>query len=86
MTTTTQFWQERIDKTAALIVVYEDALLAFAATPIETYRIDTGQTTQTVTRANMASLQRQLDGLYNRYATLCARVTGAGSTITRAAF
>lgn len=85
MTTTTQFWKDRITKTEALILVYEDALMAFAATPIETYRIDTGQTTQTVTRANMASLQRQLDGLYNRYATMCARVNGAG-TITRAAF
>lgn len=74
------FIQARIDATKAAIVAYEDAQLALAA-GAQSYTIDTGQTQQTVTKINSATLQKTIDGLYNRCAALEARLTG-GHVIT----
>lgn len=74
------FLQERIALTKAMIVAYEDALLALSANPTEKYKLDTGQSVTEVSRSDYASLQTALDGLYNRLATMCARLNGGGST------
>lgn len=69
--------EEKIAKTEALIDAYEDALAAFAADgSIQSYSIDTGQTTQSVSRAQIASVRLLLDGLYSRLSDLCARQEG----------
>ena len=57
-------------------MAYEDAIDALVVQGMQSYTLDTGQTRQTVTRFELASLQRQLDSLMNRLATLEARKTG----------
>ncbi len=76
-----EFLQERITATQALIIAYEDAVTALGtAGGIQSYTLDTSQSRQTVTRADLPTLNRMLDSLYNRCATLEARLTG-GATV-----
>lgn len=80
----TQFLEERITATKTLIVAYETAIEAFATGgAIQSYRLDTGQTVQNVTRADLKQLQETLDTLYNRLATFEARLNGAARIVTR---
>lgn len=72
------FYEARIAATEASIVAYETGLDAFAA-GAASYTLDTGQTRQTVTKANITEMRRHLDSLYNRRATLKARLDGAAS-------
>lgn len=72
------FIQQRIDATKAQIVAYEDAALALGTNGVQSYKLDTGQTVQTVTRVDLAQIQKTIDSLYNRCATLEARLNGAG--------
>ncbi|MHA1839306.1 MAG: hypothetical protein ACTSYO_05020 [Candidatus Ranarchaeia archaeon] len=74
------FLQERIDKTKALIVAFEDAALSISTGGISQYTLDTGQSRQVVTKTNLAILNNHIDALYNRLVTLKARQTGSGST------
>ena len=78
--------QERIDKTKLLIAAYEDAALALVNGGIQSYTIDTGQTRQTVTRESVATLNAQIDVLYNRIATLEARLGQGNTTRVRPAW
>lgn len=75
------FLKARIEKTKALIESYEDAVLSLSTGRVESYTLDTGQTRQTVTRINLQSMNAALDGLYNRLATLEARLNGGGITL-----
>ena len=73
-----EFIQARITATQAIIAAYEDAILALGLQGgVQTYTLDTGQSRQTVTRADIPSMNRMLDSMYNRCATLQARLTGA---------
>lgn len=72
------FLQARIDATKAQIVAYEGAATALAA-GVQSYTFDSGQTRQTVTKLDLSSIQRTIDGLYNRCATLEARLNGTGT-------
>jgi hypothetical protein len=74
------FIQGRIDATKLQIVAYEDAVLALADGGIESYTLDTGQSRQMVTKLNLKVLTTAIDSLYNRLATLTARLSG-GATI-----
>lgn len=74
-----QFTLERIAATKLQIVAYEDAILALS-NGVQSYSLDTGQSKQSVTRASIPDLQKALDQLYNRLATLTARVSGSGVT------
>jgi hypothetical protein len=74
------FLQSRIDATKAQIIAFEGALTAFAANgALQSYTIDTGQTTQTVTRANLTQLRNMVTSSYNQLATLQTRLTGGGT-------
>ena len=75
------FIQDRITATKAQIVAYEDAALALGTAGIQSYTLDTGQSKQTVTRADLGTIQETIDGLYNRCAVLEARLTGNGTSI-----
>lgn len=75
------FLLERIEKTKELIERYEDAVSNIMANGIQSYVLDTGQSKQVVTKANIEKLQEQIDVLYNRLATLDARVNGTGVVI-----
>lgn len=76
-----EFLQQRIDATKALIVAYEDAVTALVSGGVQTYTLDTGQSRQTVTRLELATLNRNIDSLYNRLATLQARLNGGSVTV-----
>lgn len=70
--------KQRIDATKAMIVAYETAIDALgAAGGVQSYTLDTGQSRQTVTRADISSLNASLNSMYNRLATLEARLRGA---------
>lgn len=76
----------RIEVTKGLIVAYEDAVLALsAANGVQSYTLNTGQSTQTVTRSDVSSLNAMLNSLYNRLATMEARLKG-GTTHVRPAW
>ena len=75
------FIQDRITATKAAIVAYEDALTAFATTNTQSYTLNTGQTQQSVTRADIGKINKIIDSLYNRCATLEARLNGGTSMV-----
>lgn len=74
------FLEERITATKAAIVAYEAAELAFANDGLmQSYNLDTGQTNQRVTRADLSEIRKTIDSLYNRLSTLTARKDGGAS-------
>lgn len=80
----TAFIQDRITATKAAIVAIESALTAFTTTNIQSYELDTGQDRQRVTRADIADLNATVDSLYNRCATLEARLNGGTVSVSPA--
>jgi hypothetical protein len=68
--------QERIDKTKTAIAAYEDAIIALAG-GAQQYSLNTGQTIQVVTRANLTNLRETLDMLENRLSYWCNKQSGA---------
>lgn len=81
----TAWLQARLTATQAQIEAYEDAIAALGASgaAVLSYSIDTGQTRQQVTRANLSDLQETLDRLYCRYEALYNRLNGGASIIMR---
>ena len=73
------FIQDQITATQAQIIVYQDAALALGVGGVQSYALDTGQTRQTVTKADVLDIQKIIDSLYNRCVTLEARLNGSGS-------
>lgn len=80
------FIQARITATKEAIIAAEDAQLAILTGGVQSYTLDTGQTRQTVTKANISELKNYIDALYNRCATLEARLNGSGTVIARPYF
>lgn len=76
------FIQGRIDATKLAIVAYEDAILALGTSNIQSYELDTGQDRQRVTRADLKDLNAAVDSLYNRCATLEARLNGGSVSMS----
>lgn len=77
--------QASLTATQAAIAAYEAAQLALGVGGMQSYVLDTGQTRQTVTKLDLADIQKVLTGLYNTCATLSARLNGA-VTIARPAW
>lgn len=75
----------RIAKTKELIVLYEDAITQVGTGGIQQYSLDTGQTRQMVTKANLATTRIVLESLENRLVSLQARRFG-GSMYVRPGF
>lgn len=76
------FLTQQITATEAAITAWTAAQTAFATNgAILTYKLDTGQTVQTVTRAEADQIQDTIDSLYNQLSTLCARRDGAASVV-----
>jgi hypothetical protein len=78
------FIEARIARTQELIVAYEDAIEALLG-GAQSYSLDTGQTRQQVTKAQLSQLQLGLERLENRLSVLEARLCGAG-IVARPAF
>ena len=72
--------------TQASITAYQAAIDALVVGGVQSYTLDTGQNVQTVTKLNLAGLQRTLDSLYNRCATMEARLNGSGTLTARPAW
>lgn len=71
------FLKARIEKAKEIIVAYEDAILALSSGTQQSYTLNTGQTSHTVTKKNLPGMERALASQENRLATLCARLYGA---------
>lgn len=67
---------KRIAKVEAMIEAHEDAITAVVG-GAQSYSLDTGQTRQTVTKANLAEMRIALAELENRRAELRLRRFGA---------
>lgn len=81
ITMSNTFLQTQITNTQNLITTYQAAVTSLVAGEIQSYTLNTGQTTQTVTNANIGELNKQIDILYNRLATLEARCNGASGIV-----
>ncbi len=75
-----EFLEQRLVVIEAQITAYDAALLAFAGGAVQSYTMDTGQTRQTVTKANITEIRRLLDGLMNQRAVLRAQLGYGGHT------
>lgn len=73
------FLIQRIEAAKAQIIAYEDAVNQLSTGVVQSYSLNTGQTTQNVTRFDVARLNADIPGLYNRLATLEARLDGSGT-------
>lgn len=80
------FLQARITATQNQIIAYESAMTALGTDGVQSYTLDTGQTRQTVTKRDLASVKNTLDSLYNTLATLEARLYGTGTVTGRPAW
>lgn len=74
------FIRARIAAVEAQIVAYETALLTLGS-GVQSYELNTGQTTQRVTKVDLLRLQSVLDSLLNRRATLRALLNGGGTRL-----
>ena len=71
------FLETQITATESQITALNEAILFLSTNPHKSYQLDTGQSSQRVTRDNLLELQQQLDILINRRASLQARCNGA---------
>lgn len=71
------FLETQITATEAQITALNAAILFLSTNPHKSYQLDTGQSSQRVTRDNLLELQQQLDILLDRRSTLQARCNGA---------
>lgn len=71
------FLQTQITATENQITALNAALLFLATNPHKSYQLDTGQSSQRVTRDDIDRLNAQIDVLLNRLTSLQARCDGA---------
>lgn len=83
---TQEFLQERIAATQTQIIAYETAVDTLVSGGVQSYVLDTGQSRQSVTKLDLKTLQDKIDPLYNRLATLEARLNGSGTVTARPAW
>ena len=69
--------QDRIARTEEMIVAYEDAILALSG-GAQSYTLDTGQTRQVVSKADLSQMRSMLATLENRRAAYRSRLCGSG--------
>jgi hypothetical protein len=75
------FLDARIAAVEATIVAFEAAVLALN-TGVQSYELDTGQTRQRVTKADLIRLSGMIDSLMNRRQTLRALRCGGATHVT----
>ncbi len=77
LSSTSDFLKIRIEAIKTQIEAYEQALTTFATSNVQSYTLDTGQTRQTVQRAEISSMKNTVKSLYSLLDDLDARVNGA---------
>lgn len=75
------FLNERIVATKNQIAALENAALSLSSGVITSYTLDTGQSRQVVMKSNISLINKTIDSLYNRLATLEARLNGSGTVV-----
>lgn len=78
-TCSNDFWLSRLEKKKEQLAAMDDALIAVTTGAIDSYTLDTGQSRQTVTKQNLAVLERLIERLENQIATLETRIYGCGT-------
>lgn len=74
------FEAAQLERVKAQITAYNDALDALALlNGVQSYSMDTGQTKQAVTRADIPMLTRAVERLEKRYSVWCMRVNGGSA-------
>lgn len=62
-----------------VIVKLTDTILQLSSGAVQSYKLDTGQGAQAVTREDLSSLNKQLNSYLNMRDILCARTQGGGT-------
>lgn len=75
------FWTDQLTAAKTQATALNTAIVFLYANPHKSYTLDTGQSSQQVSRPDLDSLQKQYDSLLNRIATLEARCYGASQQI-----
>ena len=73
----TAWLEERIAAKKAAIIAYETALTSLAG-GAQSYSLDTGQTRQVVTKANLTEIRNVIGQLESDLSTLQMRLNGCG--------
>jgi hypothetical protein len=73
------FLKQQIQNTKDTIEAINGAVLALASNDVQSYTLNTGQGTQSVTKKDLKRLNDTVDSLLNRLVTLEARCYGGGS-------
>ena len=76
----TAFLEQQLSDVEAAIAAFRAALLALATGGVQSYMLDTGQTRQTVTKANLTEMRRAVDSMMNERAVLRAQLGRGGHT------
>ena len=77
---TDTFWSDQLAAAKLSAVRIQAAIDALTIGGVQTYRLSTGQTDQSVTKFNLPGLNAVLLSTLNRIATLQARIGGCGTT------
>lgn len=80
------YLKEKINNLMTMIDAYDSAIIALVGGGVQSYMLDTGQTRQSVTKMDIASLQRNRSSLYNELVTLNARANGGNVGVVRPAW
>jgi len=68
--TSLEYWQDELKNSRILLFEIDKAIKAISISNHQSYTLDTGQTSQTVTRVNLPSLISQRDKLIDRISQL----------------
>ena len=75
-----QFLLDRLAKLETMIIAYEDAIIAINSNGgIQSYKLDTGQDSQLVTKQDIEWMQKNYNSALNQWTVLNCRCNGGGS-------
>ncbi len=73
------FLETQKTKVEEIITALIDTILQLSSGAVQSYKLDTGQGAQAVTREDLSSLNKQLNSYLNMRDVLCARTEGGGT-------
>ncbi len=79
------FWTERLEIAKKQLTALDEAIAALES-GAQSYKLNTGQSEQTVTRHQIGDLYRRQEKLLEQISNLEARTTGGGAFIARPGF
>lgn len=73
------FLEDQKTKIEAVINALTDTILQLSSGAVQSYKLDTGQGAQAVTREDLSELNKQLNSYLNMRDVLCARTQSGGT-------